>query len=85
MVGAKLAKLAEHGQVIAITHYPQIAAAARLHITVIKNIENELTTTVMKELEEEERIDEIARMLGGGTEDARAWAARLLGPVFRRT
>ena len=85
MVGAKLAKLAEHGQVIAITHYPQIAAAARLHITVIKNVENGLTTTVMKELEEEERIDEIARMLGGGTEDARAWAARLLGPVFRRT
>jgi DNA repair protein RecN (Recombination protein N) len=83
MVGRKLRNLSLHGQVIAISHYPQIAAAAGLHISVEKAVENGVTTTEMRELEEEERVEEIARMLGGGTDDARAWAARLLGPVLR--
>ena len=83
MVGRKLKNLSLHGQVIAISHYPQIAAAAGLHISVEKGLEGNTTVTGMKELQEEERVEEIARMLGGGTEDARAWAARLLGPVLR--
>ncbi len=83
-VGKKLLDLSRHGQVIAISHYPQIAAAAKLHIGVEKSVTDGITTTEMKEIEGEERVDEIARMLGGGTEDARAWAARLLGPVLRR-
>ncbi len=83
MVGRKLSNLSRHGQVVAISHYPQIAAAADLHISVDKAVQDGLTTTEMKELQGEERVEEIARMLGGGTEDARAWAARLLGPVLR--
>ncbi len=83
-VGQKLRDLSQHGQVIAISHYPQIAAQAQLHIGVEKFAGTDTTTTEMKEIEGEERVDEIARMLGGGTEDARAWATRLLGPVLRR-
>ncbi len=83
-VGQKLKSLSAHGQIIAISHYPQIAAAASMHISVAKEVTGTATTTEMKELEEEGRIDEIARMLGGGGEDARAWATRLLGPVLGR-
>ncbi len=84
MVGKKLKELSCHGQVIAITHYPQIAASADRHIGVEKRTSQGMTTTSMRGLNEEERIYEIARMLGGGEEDARAWAARLLGPVLGR-
>lgn len=84
MVGKKLRSLSQNGQVVAISHYPQIAACADTHIGVEKGVADGVAITRMKGLEGEERVDEIARMLGGGEEDARAWAARLLGPVLGR-
>ncbi len=84
MVGKKLRSLSQNGQVVAISHYPQIAACADMHIGVEKGVADGVAITRMKGLEGEERVDEIARMLGGGEEDARAWAARLLGPVLGR-
>jgi len=61
-----LKELSESQQVICITHLPQIAAFADRHFFVKKEIKDERTVTRVKVLEEDERIDEIARMLGGG-------------------
>ena len=58
--------LSRSQQVICITHLPQIAAFADRHFFVKKEIRDERTVTRVKVLEGDERIDEIARMLGGG-------------------
>ena len=58
--------LSRSQQVISITHLPQIAAFADRHFFVKKEIRDERTVTRVKVLEGDERIDEIARMLGGG-------------------
>jgi len=80
IVGSKLAQLAAHRQVIAITHLPQIASQANHHLSVSKRTEEGRTRTSVTTLNSAERIDEIARMLGGIdiTEKTRAHAAELL-------
>ncbi|AMM40736.1 DNA repair protein RecN [Candidatus Desulfofervidus auxilii] len=65
VVGRMLKELSESQQVICITHLPQIAAFADRHFFVKKEIKDKRTVTRVKVLEGNERIDEIARMLGG--------------------
>lgn len=60
-----LETVAKHMQVISITHLPQIAAKGEKHFIVFKTIENNLTQTRVKKLETQERVKEIAKMLGG--------------------
>ncbi len=66
-VGRKLAELARSRQVICITHLPQIAAFARTHYQVLKATQNQRTRTTVRLLKQEERVAELARMLGGGS------------------
>lgn len=64
-VAEKIGELSGHHQVLCITHLPQIAAWADLHFKVEKRVENGRTRTVINLLGKEERIGELARMLGG--------------------
>ena len=64
-VGKKLKKLAAEAQVLCITHLPQIAACGDVHYQISKVEKKERTSTQVKQLDETERVDEIARMLAG--------------------
>ncbi|MBK8681795.1 MAG: DNA repair protein RecN [Bacteroidetes bacterium] len=64
-VGVILEKLSVNHQVIAITHLPQIAAKGKHHLKVFKQIEKNNTTTHLRLLNKEDRIQEIALMLSG--------------------
>lgn len=64
-VGEKLAKIARRHQVLAITHLPQSAVFASTHLLVEKTVSGGRTRSTVRELEGEERIGEIVRMLGG--------------------
>jgi DNA repair protein RecN (Recombination protein N) len=79
-VGDTLRKVAAAHQVFAITHLPQIASQAHRHILVTKGARGGVTTADVRQLSDEERVPEIARMLGGDPESAtsRAHAAELL-------
>ncbi|MBN8549051.1 MAG: DNA repair protein RecN [Deltaproteobacteria bacterium] len=63
-VGQKLKQLAQHSQVICITHLAQVASLADRHFLVGKKV-GKRTTSLVSELSKEERIEEIARMLAG--------------------
>ena len=65
IVGKKLKTVAAAHQVICVTHLPQIAALADSHHVVHKEVVKGHTATTVKELNDEERVDEVARMLGG--------------------
>ncbi|MDQ3606016.1 MAG: DNA repair protein RecN [Gemmatimonadota bacterium] len=67
-VGEKLQQVAEHHQVFAITHLPQIASRAHVHLLVQKQERDGAATTELRALDHEKRIAEIARMLGGDPE-----------------
>jgi DNA repair protein RecN (Recombination protein N) len=70
-VGEKMREVATSHQVFAITHLPQIASRANVHLLVSKHErEDGKTATEVTALEEEERVREIARMLGGDPESA---------------
>ncbi|MCX7957741.1 MAG: DNA repair protein RecN [Deltaproteobacteria bacterium] len=79
-VGMFLKGLSKTRQVICITHLPQIASLGDEHYTVEKVVQNKRTTIKIKKLSDKERIEEIARMLGGHTitEKNRAYARELL-------
>jgi DNA repair protein RecN (Recombination protein N) len=64
-VGEKLRQVAHDRQVLCITHLPQVAAHADRHYRVEKQIENGRTSTRLVLLDGEERVREMARMLGG--------------------
>jgi len=64
-VGDAMRRVAEHHQVFAITHLPQIAARAHHHILVQKGARGGVTTADIAVLEGDDRVEEIARMLGG--------------------
>ena len=64
-VGQKLHQVAQHAQVICITHLPQIACLADHHFLIQKRVENGKTYTQVLPLTEQERCREIARMIGG--------------------
>jgi DNA repair protein RecN (Recombination protein N) len=65
LVGEKLKKVATAQQVLAITHLPQVAAFADLHLRVEKAVREGRTATSVQRLEGEGRVAEVARMLGG--------------------
>lgn len=64
-LGQKLARLAAGGQILAVTHLPQVASQADHHFRVEKRVRGGRTATAVVELEEDDRIEEVARMLGG--------------------
>jgi DNA repair protein RecN (Recombination protein N) len=66
-VGKKLKRVAAKRQVFCITHLPQIASMATSHYGVAKSVKKDRTSTEVRLLEKKERLDEIARMLGGKT------------------
>ncbi len=65
IVGKLLRKLGEERQILCVTHLPQVAAQAHHHLLVEKQRHNNSTQTRITPLEESQRIDEVARMLGG--------------------
>ncbi len=67
IVGKKLRQVSASHQVICITHLPQIASKGDTHFHVEKRAEDDRTTTFIRELSGQTRIEEIARMLGGET------------------
>jgi DNA repair protein RecN (Recombination protein N) len=64
-IGRKLKALAAARQVICITHLPQVAATGTTHFAVKKQVKNERTITHVDKLAEDDRVEEVARMLGG--------------------
>ena len=79
-VGRKMATLGMRHQVVAITHFPQVAAIATHHFVVEKEVSGGRTRSRLHSVSGETRIQELVRMLGGGGEQARAMAASLLIP-----
>jgi DNA repair protein RecN (Recombination protein N) len=83
-IGARLARLAERVQVIAVTHAPQVAARAERHYLITKQAldRGKRVATRVAEVTADHRREEIARMLAGSeiTEEARAAAERLIRP-----
>lgn len=65
-VGQLLKEIGENNQLFAITHLPQVAAKAQNHVVVKKQIKNDLTLTNISEVIGNDRVQEVARMLGGG-------------------
>lgn len=85
-VGERLQRLAEHRQVICVTHLPMIAALASHHFAVSKRVTSGRTTTRIEPLGEPERVDELARMLAGdrASDTTRRQARELLSPASAR-
>jgi len=73
-VGKKLRELAEHSQLLVITHLPQVAALSSRHFLVDKVSEQRGTVSRLFSLSEQQVIEEICRMLGGGADDTEAMA-----------
>jgi len=81
VVGQSLKKLGRRYQVLCVTHLPQVAAAADHQWQVSKAVESGITLSRIAVLDDRQRIEEIARMLGGSkiTETTRKHAAEMLG------
>lgn len=79
-VGRRLAMLARHAQVIAVTHLPQVAAFADRHYVVVKADDGTVTTSGVVRLDDRSRVGELSRMLAGldGSASAEAHAQELL-------
>lgn len=82
-IGDRLARLADAGQLLAVTHSPQVAARGTTHYLIAKASSGIVTKTSVALLDEAGRQEEIARMLSGAevTPEARAQADRLLEGV----
>lgn len=80
IVGRQLRTLGERAQVLCVTHLPQVASQAHAHVRVTKLTDGRTTRTVLTVLSADERVEEIARMLGGVsiTDKAREHAAEML-------
>ncbi|HEX2138427.1 MAG TPA: DNA repair protein RecN, partial [Woeseiaceae bacterium] len=81
MVGRRLMDLGVSRQVLCVTHLPQVASLADSHFRVVKLSDGKTTRTSVARLSEDERVEEIARMLGGVkiTRRTREHAAEMLG------
>ncbi len=79
-VGRRLKELALAGQVLVVTHSPQVAALGRHHMRVEKRVEADTTRSTVIPLSGDARVDELARMLSGDrvTDEARSAARALL-------
>ncbi|MCS3903696.1 DNA repair protein RecN (Recombination protein N) [Methylohalomonas lacus] len=80
IVGQLLRQIGEHHQVFCVTHLPQVASLGHAHLRVLKMTGDSETRTRVATLSAEERVEEIARMLGGLkiTEQTRAHAREML-------
>ena len=80
IVGRLLRRLAEHRQILCVTHLAQVASCGHHHFRVAKTSENNATFTRADKLDQKERMDEVARMLAGMTitDESRANARRML-------
>jgi DNA repair protein RecN (Recombination protein N) len=80
IVGRRLRELGAHQQVLCVTHLAQVASQAHRQFRVTKLSDGKITRTALKALTESDRVEEIARMLGGidVTEQARAHAREML-------
>jgi DNA repair protein RecN (Recombination protein N) len=78
VVGERLRALGEDRQVICITHLPQVASLAGTHFRIEKDLGGEPATATVERLEGEDVVEEIRRMLGGGSEAAARHARELL-------
>jgi DNA repair protein RecN (Recombination protein N) len=80
VVGEKLASLGERYQVLCITHLPQVAACGRTHFLIEKQTRGRRTVTSVHKLPRPDRVDELARMMGGAAagDRARSGAEELL-------
>lgn len=65
-IADKLKTIGREKQVICITHLPQLAAAADNHFLIVKDVEGELASTSLEELDINGRVRELARIVGGG-------------------
>ncbi|WP_044566033.1 DNA repair protein RecN [Anaerococcus provencensis] len=65
VVGEKILDLSKKRQVISISHLPQIAALAQNHILITKNDEGDFTISKTEKIEDEKRVEEISRLIGG--------------------
>jgi len=79
-VGTRMRELAKRHQVLCITHLPPVAAAATSQFVVTKEVRSGRTFTQLREVTGKSRREEIARMLGGKSEEAMKLAATLLEP-----
>ena len=77
-VGEKMRQIGRHRQVICITHLAQVAAQAHAHYVVSKQVKEGRTISRIAVLEKDDRVTEVARMLGGQTTAARKHAEELL-------
>ena len=79
-VGIRLAKLGDSYQTMVVTHSPQVTSKGHYHYLVQKNNDKDKTTTNVTQLNETQRIEEIARMVSGSiiTNEAREAASKLL-------
>jgi DNA repair protein RecN (Recombination protein N) len=80
VVGKLLHTLAERAQVLCVTHLAQVAAQGNQHLQVTKSSSDKAVETTLARLEEEEKVQEIARMIGGVkiTEQTLAHAREML-------
>jgi DNA repair protein RecN (Recombination protein N) len=81
VVGQLLRRLGERGQVLTVTHLPQVAAQGHQHLFVHKVRDSDATRTAVSKLDSDQRVEEIARMLGGVdlTEESLAHARQMVG------
>ncbi len=77
-VGAKMKELGRDRQVLCISHLPQVAAQASDHFVVTKEFNRQRTHSLLTRVQGQDRVEELARMLGGKGESALAHARTLL-------
>jgi DNA repair protein RecN (Recombination protein N) len=85
VVGRKLRAMASRHQVLCVTHLPQIASLAEAHYAVRKHVERGRTIVDVRALSADERVEEVARMLGGEsvTDTARRHAREMVKQGLR--
>ncbi|MGO4958136.1 DNA repair protein RecN [Luteococcus sp. Sow4_B9] len=85
-IGRRLSALAKHCQVIVVTHLAQVAAFADAHLVVSKSTNGEVTVSDLRRVTGEDRLEELARMMGGigSSESSRAHARELLETAGQR-
>jgi DNA repair protein RecN (Recombination protein N) len=81
IVGRELRALGARGQVLCVTHLPQVASQAHHHLRVLKLTDGRTTRITLTELSLDDRVEELARMLGGieVSAKAREHAREMLG------
>ena len=72
-MGKMMQKMAQNHQVITISHLPQIAAKGKSHYFVFKEVDSNRSMSMIRKLSEEERIKEIAKMIGGNSPSEHAF------------